>query len=141
MVRLGPGAAASQDRRLLIGSLALLVALAWAYLWQSAAAMEVMGGMPHIGGAAAFALTFAMWAVMMTGMMLPSAAPAIVLYSALVRKNAERGTPLPAAWIFTDVTWSFMFGLQLTMQLAQLDPLPAMAQVPVKLSFVNSAAS
>ena len=82
---------------IVIASLALLVALAWVYLWRSLGGMEAMGDMPHMGGAAAFVLTFAMWAVMMTGMMLPSAAPAIVLYAALVRKNAERGTPLPAA--------------------------------------------
>jgi predicted metal-binding membrane protein len=71
--------------------------------------MDGMGGMPRMGGAPAFALMFAMWAVMMTGMMLPSAAPAIVLYTTLVRKNAERGTMLPAAWIFTSgyvAAWS-----------------------------------
>jgi predicted metal-binding membrane protein len=84
-----------------LASLALLVALAWLYLWQSPAAMDDMGGMPRMSGAPALALMFAMWAVMMTGMMLPSAAPAIVLYTTLVRKNAERGTVLPAAWIFT----------------------------------------
>jgi predicted metal-binding membrane protein len=54
-----------------------------------------------MGGVSAFALTFAMWAVMMVGMMLPSATPAIALYATLVRKNAERGSALPAAWIFT----------------------------------------
>ena len=82
----------------MIASLALLVVLAWVYLWRSAAGMDGMGGMPHMGGM--LPLTFAMWAVMMTGMMLPSAAPAILLYAALVRKNAERGTVLPATWVF-----------------------------------------
>ena len=43
---------------------------------------------------------FAMWTVMMAGMMLPSAAPAIALYGALVRKHAERGRTLPAVGIF-----------------------------------------
>jgi predicted metal-binding membrane protein len=94
-------AAPSGERRLVAASLALVIALAWLYLWQSGAAMDDMAAMPHMGGVSAFALTFAMWAVMMTGMMLPSAAPAIMLYAALVRKNAERGSALPAAWIFT----------------------------------------
>jgi predicted metal-binding membrane protein len=47
-----------------------------------------------------FALLFVMWAVMMAGMMLPSAAPGILLYGTLVRKNAERGSALPAVWVF-----------------------------------------
>jgi len=84
-----------------IASLALVIALAWVYLWHSAAAMDEMAAMPHMSGVSAFALTFAMWAVMMMGMMLPSATPAITLYGTLVRKNAERGSALPAAWIFT----------------------------------------
>ena len=101
MVGLASDALLARERRLVLVSLALLIALAWLYLWQGAAAMDDMGAMPHMGGAAAFTLTFAMWAVMMTGMMLPSAAPAILLYAALVRKNAERGTVLPATWVFT----------------------------------------
>lgn len=34
-------------------------------------------------------LLFAMWAVMMVGMMLPSAAPAVLLYGAVVRKSPD----------------------------------------------------
>ena len=101
MVGLASDALLARERRLVLVSLALLIALAWLYLWQGATAMDDMGAMPHIGGAAPFVLAFAMWAVMMTGMMLPSAAPAILLYAALVRKNAERGTVLPATWVFT----------------------------------------
>jgi predicted metal-binding membrane protein len=42
-----------------------------------------------------------MWAVMMTGMMLPGAAPTVLFYAALVRKGAERDAVYPAVWIFT----------------------------------------
>src|SRR6476659_11469923 len=35
-------------------------------------------------------LLWAMWAVMMTAMMLPSAAPLILLYASAARRNAER---------------------------------------------------
>lgn len=87
-----------RDRRVVAASLVLIVALAWLYLWRDAGAM---GSMPHAVGAAAIALTFAMWTIMMAGMMLPSAAPTILLYGALVRKNGERGTVLPAVWVFT----------------------------------------
>ena len=100
MVGLASGPALARERRLLLASLALVIALAWVYLGQGAAAMDDLAAMPHMGGVRAFALTFAMWAVMMTGMMLPSAAPAILLYATLVRKNAERGNALPATWIF-----------------------------------------
>lgn len=37
------------------------------------------------------ALLFAMWAVMMVGMMLPSAAPTLLLYAAVVRKSEDGG--------------------------------------------------
>jgi predicted metal-binding membrane protein len=47
------------------------------------------------------ALLFAMWAVMMVGMMLPSAAPAVFLYASSVPESAERA-PAPArAFAFT----------------------------------------
>jgi predicted metal-binding membrane protein len=42
-----------------------------------------------------------MWAVMMVGMMLPSAAPTILLYATLVRKQSPGSVLLPAVWVFT----------------------------------------
>jgi predicted metal-binding membrane protein len=88
------------DRRVVAASLVLIVALAWLYLWRDAAMMADMADMP-MPAAGSFGMTFVMWAVMMVGMMLPSAAPAILLYAAMVRRNGERGTVLPAVWIFT----------------------------------------
>ena len=38
------------------------------------------------------ALLFAMWAVMMVGMMLPSAAPTLLLYAAVLRKSGAAGS-------------------------------------------------
>ena len=37
---------------------------------------------------------FLMWAVMMVGMMLPTAAPATLVYAAVARKAARQGTPV-----------------------------------------------
>lgn len=82
-----------RDRLIVALSLAGIVALAWFYLWSMAMPMPAMGP-------AALLLTFAMWAIMMTGMMLPSAAPTVLFYSAMVRKHAERGAALPAVWVF-----------------------------------------
>lgn len=92
------------ERWTALAGLAAVVALAWLYLWHSAAGMGsaamAMGTMPRAADPAALALTFVMWSVMMAGMMLPSAAPAMLLYAAMVRKNLERGTALPALWTF-----------------------------------------
>ena len=72
--------------------LAAIAGLAWAYLWGMA---SMPGGMET-----GIAMTLAMWTVMMAAMMLPSASPAILLYAAMVRKNAERGVALAAVWLF-----------------------------------------
>ena len=100
----GIEAIARNDRRIAIGGLAAVVALSWLYLWICAADMDTASTatvtMPRATDAGALALTFAMWTVMMAGMMLPSAAPTILLYGTLVRKNGARGTILPGVWIF-----------------------------------------
>jgi predicted metal-binding membrane protein len=121
-------AALRRDRVIVALSLAAVVGLAWLYLWRTAERMPgEMGGdmaMP-MGGldAATLGLTFVMWVVMMAGMMLPSAAPTVVLYAALVRKNAERGLVLPAAWIFAGgylLAWAG-FGLAAALLQAALE--------------------
>jgi predicted metal-binding membrane protein len=46
-----------------------------------------------------FAFVFAMWAVMMVGMMAPSAAPMILMYARVGRQAAAKGTPFaPTGW-------------------------------------------
>ncbi len=97
----GLEAALRHDRRVVAASLALVVALAWLYLWHDAAMMRAMPDMPRASTAGQFAMAFAMWAVMMVGMMLPSAAPAILLYGTLVRRHGELGRALPTAWVFS----------------------------------------
>ena len=86
-------------RRVALGGLAAVVMLAWRYLWLSAAQMDhasmAMVATPRATDAVALTLTFVMWVVMMAGMMLPSAAPTILMDGALVRKNGARGTVLP----------------------------------------------
>lgn len=113
-------AAVRRDRGLLLTSLLVLSALAWLYLWLEADAMDrmMMGERPMVmlptaANVVTLALAFLMWAIMMVGMMVPSAAPMILFYAAIVRKNAERGASLPAVWIFTSgylLVWT-AFGL------------------------------
>lgn len=72
--------------------LALIVALSWAYLLTGAGTMQDMGGMsmpmtiwPWTAGHAV--LMYVMWLVMMVAMMLPSAAPVILLYGTISRRR------------------------------------------------------
>jgi predicted metal-binding membrane protein len=43
---------------------------------------------------------FVMWAIMMVGMMLPSAAPMTLLYAGMVRKAERQGTPMASIAFF-----------------------------------------
>lgn len=105
------GAGLGRERAIAAASLLLLAALAWVYLWYDAQGMSAgpkgsLSGLLMAESAdkpwspLSIALAFLMWSVMMVGMMLPSAAPAIVLYGALARKHRQKGSALPAVWIF-----------------------------------------
>jgi predicted metal-binding membrane protein len=103
------------DRLAIVASLLGIVVISWLYLWLEALSMDSMvmeaGAMgpthipsmpvPSPWSIGSLLPTFLMWAIMMCGMMIPSAAPAILLYASIVRKNRERGSILPSAWIFT----------------------------------------
>jgi predicted metal-binding membrane protein len=104
-----------RDRIVVVLALTLLTALAWSYLLWLSADMS-MGGMDMSGfrmtpsgiglmipahmpwRAMEFAFVFAMWTVMMVGMMTPSAVPMILMY-ARVGRQVEPSTPLaPTVW-------------------------------------------
>jgi predicted metal-binding membrane protein len=100
-----------RDRAIVGLALAALTLLAWAYLlWVAAlepggATMPMSAGMamaPMSSGSplTAFAFTFAMWAVMMVGMMTPSATPMILLYARVGRQGAAAGSPIAATGFF-----------------------------------------
>ena len=84
-----------------VGAIVLLTLLAWAYLLHlhrqmaatvaDADAMGVMG-MPMDQSWTRIDAWFAfvMWSVMMAAMMLPSAAPLILLYGAAARRSEQR---------------------------------------------------
>jgi predicted metal-binding membrane protein len=100
--RLSPGGTVStslpaveiprRERILILGCIALVTVLAWAYLVhldrQMSASMEYADAMAAMGmtmdapwTAADGLFTFAMWAVMMVGMMAPSASPMFLLFA------------------------------------------------------------
>src|ERR1700724_659491 len=108
-----------RDRLLVAGALGVIAALAWTYVLSLAADMD-MGAMDMTGfrmvpagmgimapasapwQAVEFVYVFAMWAVMMVGMMTPSAAPMILIYARVGRQASARGKPFAATgWFAT----------------------------------------
>jgi len=98
-----------RDRWIVAASLLAVTLLAWVYLVRMAAEM----GMPtSVGDAVAmahlrpwdvgdFLLTLWMWVVMMVAMMLPSAAPMILIFARVGRKASEEGHPFATTGSFT----------------------------------------
>ncbi len=138
----GPGGIRG-ERLTTLASLLAVTALAWLYLWIDAARMGAMaGGMEAaaMGGgpwdAGPLLLTFVMWSVMMVGMMLPSAAPAILLYGSVARKNASSGSALPSIWLFAAgylAVWT-VFSLAVTLLQAGLETVRLLTPMMVSAS-------
>jgi predicted metal-binding membrane protein len=76
-----------------------MTVLAWAYLL-SGAGMGPMAAMEGMAPSPGWPVVVAMWAVMMVAMMLPSAAPAILLYARVHRHSASTdGAPPTTAFL------------------------------------------
>jgi predicted metal-binding membrane protein len=101
-----------RDRAIVVGALATLTILAWAYTLWLAKTMNPMPQteMAHVGAMLApafkpwtatdFVVMFVMWTVMMVGMMTPSASPMILVYARVGRQAALQGKPLAATGYF-----------------------------------------
>jgi predicted metal-binding membrane protein len=125
-------AAFRRDRTVVGAALAAMTALAWTYLLWLSANMDMSAPADNPGMAmpgmnmpkmsmpgmivpefrpwsvGEFAFTFGMWAVMMVGMMTPSAAPMVLAYAAVGRKASAQGKPFAATgWFVTGylLTW------------------------------------
>jgi predicted metal-binding membrane protein len=87
-----------RDRIAILSALIGVSVLAWAYviyLWAKMPAMDVGASVSiQLWTAADFVFMLVMWAIMMVGMMLPSAAPMTLLYAGMVRKAERQGTPM-----------------------------------------------
>jgi len=111
-----------RDRAIVFFGLVAVALLAWAYLLYLARGMDmdVSMAMPQVEpwGAADLTLMFAMWAVMMMAMMVPSAAPMILVFAAVNRKRREQQRPFIPTGVFLLgylVVWStFAAGATLT---------------------------
>lgn len=95
-----------RDRGFLLAGLAATAALAWTYLVSMAADMDTTSisamAMAQVAPWSVhdFWLMFIMWVVMMVGMMLPSAAPMILLYAAVRRRQRRRGHVFATTGVF-----------------------------------------
>lgn len=111
----GLTAVLKRDRAVVLAALLVLAALAWVYvLWlaahmyaqpdMSSMGMAQMGAMMSPGFApwttAHAFFIFAMWSVMMVGMMTPSAAPMILIYTQVARQANTLGKPFASAGWF-----------------------------------------
>ena len=142
--------ALKRDRRVVVGALVAVIAFSWAYVLAGAGMREV----PGAGGAMAagwrpgdFALMLAMWWGMMVAMMLPSAAPTILLFAAVNRKNGERGHPVVPTSLFAAgyvVAWGAFSVLATLLQwsldrLALLTPTMESASLPLGAALLIAA--
>lgn len=89
-----------RDRSVVAAALAGIVTLSWLYLFHLGAGMGDMGGMKAMAmpalepwSATDALMMFVMWAVMMAAMMIPSAAPMILLHAAILRKRSDGQPP------------------------------------------------
>jgi predicted metal-binding membrane protein len=95
------------QRLVIAAALAAIVALSWLYLFDQAASMRAaMAGMDRNMAMPAktpveFVLLFAMWWVMMAGMMLPGAAPMILTFATVNRGRRARAEPYVPTALFT----------------------------------------
>lgn len=117
-------------------SLAVLSILPWIYLAllavdMAAGDMSLMG-QNMVGGsidamtttmtawsASTFVMMFVMWWVMMVGMMVPSAAPMILVFATITRSQAEAENPGPPIALFTATYLAVWAAFSLIATLAQ----------------------
>jgi predicted metal-binding membrane protein len=125
-----------RDRLVVAAAVGVIVALAWGYVLWLATDTD-MGGMDMTGfrmipagmgimapanapwRAIEFAFVFAMWAVMMVGMMAPSATPMILMYARVGRQGKVAGKPLAATGWFASGYFLTWIGFSLAATLVQ----------------------
>lgn len=134
-----------RDKIIVLSGLFIVVALCWGYLAHLVADMGI-SKMPmenrmsvlqiHPWSALDFWLMFVMWAVMMVGMMLPSATPMILFFSAFNRKLRDQGHPFVRTSVFVSgylILWC-VFGLTAVLLQWQLDQAALLSPMMVSTS-------
>jgi predicted metal-binding membrane protein len=118
-----------RQRLAVLAALGATAAVAWAYLVVMAVEMDGMDMSSPMAmeirpwSAVDFGLMFVMWAVMLVGMMVPTAAPTTLVYAAVARKAASQGTPVAptAAFVSGYVAMWTLFSVAATLAQWALD--------------------
>ena len=101
-----------RDRVVVVSGLLGVSALAWAYTFyvaQDMGNMNMATAQMASWTAANFLLMYTMWAVMMVAMMVPTAAPMVLIFAAVNRRRREQHVPFVSTWVFLlgyVVVWS-----------------------------------
>ena len=105
-----------RDRLVVFGAIFLVAAIAWGYIVYVAQSnagvgmsMSVAAGNMRSWSGVDFALMFVMWSVMMVAMMVPSAAPMVLLFATVNRRRREQSRPFVSTGVFLSgyvVIWS-----------------------------------
>ena len=111
---------AVRSRTVTLAGLFTLSLLAWLYLL-SGAGIEPMTGMA--GMAPGWPLVAAMWSAMMVAMMVPSAAPAILLYATVHRRSQDSPPPTGAFLAGYLACWIGFSLLAAQLQIAATSPM------------------
>jgi predicted metal-binding membrane protein len=94
------------DRAIVVAGAAAIALIGWAYLIYEGWAMQHMDlvamAMPSTGAWSLIdlLLVFAMWAVMMVAMMVPSATPMLLTFATITRSRRAKGKSFVPVWVF-----------------------------------------
>ena len=132
--------AMNRDRMSVLCALAGVTAIAWLYLIRLSADMDSSAPMEMMQvrrwDLVDFGLVLLMWAIMMVGMMVPTAAPMTMTYAAVARKAARDKTPVPPTMVFASgyvVLWT-LFSLLAALAQWGLDQAAALSPMMVATS-------
>src|SRR6201987_3371780 len=95
-----------RDRAIVIAGAAAIALLGWTYLFYQGWAMQHMDlvamAMPSTGawGPMDLLVVFAMWAVMMVAMMVPSATPMLLIFATIARSRRAQERAFVPVWVF-----------------------------------------
>jgi predicted metal-binding membrane protein len=88
-----------RDRLVISAALAALTIVSWAQMvWPAGAPGGSERLLPCCGSR--FSVAFAMWVVMMAGMMIPSVAPMVLTHAAIMRRRTTQGLPYVSSGLF-----------------------------------------
>lgn len=146
-----PGSLARYDQSLLVGGLLVLVALCWWYLFAMSSNMSIEMIPEHADtqntnqhpsqSITDNLMLFMMWAIMMTGMMVPTAIRAIMIYAQVNAQAVKRGRKVVSGYWFAVgylVIWT-LFSVLATVLQRSLDQAQLLSPEMMSSSFYLGA--